>query len=42
MITFKHKGDFKKTTRFFERARRASYLRELKRYGEEGVAALRQ
>lgn len=40
MITFKHHGDFRKTKRFFNRAAEAKFLRNLDRYGQEGVAAL--
>ncbi len=40
MITFKHKGDFKKTERFLSRAKKLKIQSLLKRYGAEGVAAL--
>lgn len=40
MITFRHKGDFSKTKRFLEKARRAVRLDGLDKYGREGVAAL--
>lgn len=40
MITFEHKGDFSKTTRFLGRAKEAGQLFDLDRYGREGVAAL--
>lgn len=40
MITFKHKGDFSKTTRFLERVKEVVHLGDLDRYGREGVAAL--
>ena len=40
MITFRHKGDFSKLTRFLERAKEAVRLGDLDRYGREGVAAL--
>ena len=40
MITFKHKGDLSKTTRFLERAKHVVRLADLDRYGREGVAAL--
>ena len=40
MISFRHKGDFKKTTRFLVRAKEAVRLGDLDRYGREGVAAL--
>jgi hypothetical protein len=40
MITFRHKGNFTKTTRFLERAKHAVRLADLDRFGREGVAAL--
>lgn len=40
MITFRHKGDFSKTTRFLERAKHVVRLADLDRFGREGVAAL--
>ena len=40
MIRFRHKGDFSKTTRFLERAKKAVRLEDLDKYGREGVAAL--
>lgn len=40
MITFRHKGDFSKLTRFLERAKEAIRLGYLDKYGREGVAAL--
>ena len=40
MITFRHKGDFSKLTRFLERATEAVHLGVLDKYGREGVAAL--
>lgn len=40
MITFRHKGDFSRTTRFLDRAKKFSYTEILNRYGREGVAAL--
>ena len=40
MIKFRHKGNFAKTTRYFERAKKGAHLRVLERYGREGVAAL--
>lgn len=40
MITFRHKGDFSKATRYFEKLREASRLKVLEKYGREGVAAL--
>lgn len=40
MVTFKHHGNFNKTKRFFKRATEAKFLKNLDRYGAEGVAAL--
>ena len=40
MISFRHKGDFSKLTRFLERAKEAVRLGDLDKYGREGVAAL--
>lgn len=40
MITFRHKGNFSKTTRFLKNAEKATYMDILERYGQEGVAAL--
>ena len=40
MITFRHKGDFSKLTRFLERAKEDVHLGVLDKYGREGVAAL--
>ena len=40
MITFRHKGDFSKLTRFLERTKEAVHLGDLDRFGREGVAAL--
>lgn len=40
MISFKHKGDFSKLTRFLERAKEVVHLGELDKYGREGVSAL--
>lgn len=41
MITFSHKGNFSKTYDFLNRARRINFS-ELVKYGEEGVAALKE
>ena len=41
MISFKHKGNFSKLSRFLEKANRAVKFGELDRYGREGVAALK-
>jgi hypothetical protein len=40
MITFRHKGDFSKATRYLERVKTAVHLGYLDKYGREGVAAL--
>lgn len=40
MITFRHKGDFKKLTSFLERSKEKIGIGVLDKYGREGVAAL--
>lgn len=40
MISFRHKGDFSKFTKFLEKAKEAVRLGDLDKYGREGVAAL--
>lgn len=40
MISFRHKGDYSKATRYFERLKEAVKLGILDRYGRAGVAAL--
>ena len=40
MISFRQKGDFKKLTRYLERAKEVVKLGDLDKYGREGVAAL--
>ena len=40
MITFRHKGDFSKTTRWLRKIREAARLGILDKYGREGVSAL--
>ena len=40
MITFRQKGDFSKTTRFFEKLKETCHPKGLDRFGREGVAAL--
>lgn len=40
MITIRHKGDFSKLDRYFERVKEAAKLGVLDKYGREGVAAL--
>lgn len=41
MINFSHKGGFSKTYNFLNRARHLNFA-ELEKYGDEGVAALRE
>lgn len=40
MISFRHKGDFSKLTRYFERVKESVKLGLLDKYGRQGVAAL--
>ena len=40
MISFRHKVDFSKLTRYLERTGKGSYLAFLDKYGREGVKAL--
>lgn len=40
-ITFKHKGNFEKTTKFLQRAKKREFYKNLEQYGERGVEALR-
>lgn len=40
MISFRQKGDFAKTTRYLERAKKGIRLSSLDRFGREGVSAL--
>lgn len=40
MITFKQKGDFRRTDKFLEKAKNIIGRGELDKYGREGVAAL--
>ena len=40
MISFKHRGDWKKTTNFFGLILRSDYLKVLDKYAQEGVKAL--
>ena len=42
LISFKHKGDFSKTLRFFNKVLQRDYLNILDKYGQEGVARLRE
>ena len=40
MITFRHRGNFNNTERFFRRALNGDFYTSLERYAKEGVAAL--
>lgn len=40
MISFRHKGDFSKVTRYLVNAKKAVKIGDLERFGKEGVAAL--
>ena len=40
MITFKHKGNFKKTEKFLRKMSKSDIMSVLKKYGQDGVAAL--
>lgn len=40
MITFKIKGDYKRTERYFKRLTQKKYLKILDKYGKQGVEAL--
>lgn len=40
MIKIKHKGDFSRVTRFFERAKKGVNIKSLEPYAREAVAAL--
>lgn len=40
MISFRHKGDFSKANKYFERVKEAAKLGVLDKYGRAGVAAL--
>lgn len=40
MISFRHKGDFSKTSKYFEKLKQAARLKILNKYGQEGVNAL--
>lgn len=40
MITFRHKGDFSRTSNFLKRSKEMDIRRVLERYGKQGVAAL--
>lgn len=39
-ISFKHKGNFDKTTKFLQRAKKREFYSNLDKYGEMGVQAL--
>ena len=40
VIKFKHRGNFNNTERFFKRAQKMDFFRNLEKYAQEGVAAL--
>lgn len=40
MISFKHKGDFSKLTRYLGKVKETVRFRDLDKYGREGVSAL--
>ena len=40
MISFRHKGDFSKTSRYLVKTKKAVKIKDLDRFGKEGVAAL--
>lgn len=40
MVRFKHRGDFSRTEKFFNKVLGAGYLNMLSKYGEMGVKAL--
>lgn len=40
MIKIKHKGDFSKVTKYFERAKKGVNIHSLDKYGQKGVEAL--
>lgn len=40
MITFRHKGNFEKTEKFFKQSVTSKYMDVFERYGKEGVSAL--
>lgn len=42
IITVKHKGSFRNTESFFNRALRRDYMKTLRKYGDAGVDLLRQ
>ena len=41
MITFSHKGDFSSTEKFLKKAAKADFMKNLEKYGQMGVNALR-
>lgn len=40
MISFTHKGDFSKTTKFLERAKSVARISRFDKFGQQGVSAL--
>ncbi len=41
MISIKHRGNFNKTEKFFEKAKKTNYTKILQRYGQEGAEKLK-
>lgn len=41
-VSFRHKGDFKKTTMYMTNMKSAKFLKKLNEYGKLGVEALKQ
>jgi len=42
MITFRQKGDFSRTYKILKQAKELEFMKNLERYGQEGVTALSQ
>ena len=42
MISIRHRGNFNKTEKFFEKARKTNYLKILQKSGQKGVIELSQ
>jgi len=40
VVSFKHKGNFEKTSKFLKRAKKREFYKNLDQYGEMGVQAL--
>lgn len=41
-VSFRHKGDFQKTTSYLTNMRKGKFLKKLSKYGEMGVKALEE